>query len=58
VAQVRGVAQDPQNPNFRKVGRNIPKGRQRSHHDEARRHHAVLLAAFTPASVTLEVPAA
>jgi isopenicillin N synthase-like dioxygenase len=43
-ARARGVTQDPQNPIFREVGRNVLKGRLRSHPDVAQRHHADLLA--------------
>jgi isopenicillin N synthase-like dioxygenase len=42
-AQARGVTQDPKNPIFREVGRNVLKGRLRSHPDVAHRHHADLL---------------
>lgn len=39
-AEAKGVAQDPQNPLFREVGKNYLKGRLRSHPDVARRHYA------------------
>lgn len=42
-AEVRGVTQDPLNPLFREVGRNVLKSRLRSHPDVARAHHADLL---------------
>lgn len=42
-AHVRGVTQDPLNPLFREVGRNVLKSRLRSHPDVAREHHADLL---------------
>ncbi|MDM9622994.1 2-oxobutyrate oxidase [Rhizobium sp. AC44/96] len=42
-AEVRGVTQDPLNPLFREVGRNVLKSRLRSHPDVAREHHADLL---------------
>jgi isopenicillin N synthase-like dioxygenase len=44
-AEARGVAQDPQNPLFREVGKNYLKGRLRSHPDVARRHYADQLTA-------------
>jgi isopenicillin N synthase-like dioxygenase len=44
-AQAQGVAQDPQNPLFREVGKNYLKGRLRSHPDVARRHYADQLSA-------------
>lgn len=43
-AEVPGVTQDPLNPLFREVGRNVLKSRLRSHPDVAREHHADLLA--------------
>jgi len=43
LAEVRGVTQDPLNPLFREVGRNVLKSRLRSHPDVAREHHADLL---------------
>lgn len=42
-AEVSGVTQDPQNPLFRDVGRNVLKSRLRSHPDVAQAHHADLL---------------
>jgi isopenicillin N synthase-like dioxygenase len=42
-AEVRGVTQDPLNPLFREVGRNVLKSRLRSHPDVAHEHHADLL---------------
>ncbi|NEI68810.1 isopenicillin N synthase family oxygenase [Rhizobium lusitanum] len=42
-AQVRGVTQDPLNPLFREVARNVLKSRLRSHPDVAREHYADLL---------------
>ncbi|WFU05183.1 isopenicillin N synthase family oxygenase (plasmid) [Rhizobium sp. CB3171] len=42
-AEVRGVTQDPLNPLFREVGRNVLKSRLRSHPDVAQAHHADLL---------------
>jgi isopenicillin N synthase-like dioxygenase len=39
----RGLTRDPLNPLFSEVGRNVLKGRLRSHPDVARRHHADLL---------------
>jgi isopenicillin N synthase-like dioxygenase len=39
----RGVTQDPLNPLFSEVGRNVLKGRLRSHPDVALLHHADLL---------------
>ncbi|WP_241911677.1 isopenicillin N synthase family dioxygenase [Telmatospirillum siberiense] len=42
-AKCRGLTADPLNPLFREVGRNVLKGRLRSHPDVARRHHADLL---------------
>ncbi|WP_294540965.1 2-oxoglutarate and iron-dependent oxygenase domain-containing protein [uncultured Rhodoblastus sp.] len=44
----RGVTQDPLNPLFSEVGRNVLKGRLRSHPDVAVRHHADLLALTRP----------
>ncbi|OLP61656.1 2-oxobutyrate oxidase [Xaviernesmea oryzae] len=42
-AEVSGVTQDPLNPLFREVGRNVLKSRLRSHPDVARAHHADLI---------------
>jgi isopenicillin N synthase-like dioxygenase len=42
-SEVRGVTQDPLNPLFREVGRNVLKSRLRSHPDVARQHHSDLL---------------
>ncbi|PZM15500.1 isopenicillin N synthase family dioxygenase [Rhizobium tubonense] len=42
-AEVPGVTQDPLNPLFREVGRNVLKSRLRSHPDVAKAHHADLL---------------
>jgi isopenicillin N synthase-like dioxygenase len=39
----RGLTQDPLNPLFSEVGRNVLKSRLRSHPDVALRHHADLL---------------
>lgn len=39
----RGLTQDPFNPLFSEVGRNVLKGRLRSHPDVALRHHADLI---------------
>jgi isopenicillin N synthase-like dioxygenase len=41
----RGLTQDPLNPLFSEVGRNVLKSRLRSHPDVALRHHADLLEA-------------
>jgi len=41
-AEIPGVTQDPLNPLFREVGRNVLKSRLRSHPDVARAHHADL----------------
>jgi isopenicillin N synthase-like dioxygenase len=42
-AEVRGVTEDPQNPLFRDVGKNVLKSRLRSHPDVAAEHHPDLL---------------
>ncbi|WP_312364091.1 2-oxoglutarate and iron-dependent oxygenase domain-containing protein [Ensifer sp.] len=41
--EVRGVTQDPLNPLFHEVGRNVLKSRLRSHPDVAATHHADLV---------------
>jgi isopenicillin N synthase-like dioxygenase len=51
----RGLTQDPLNPLFSEVGRNVLKGRLRSHPDVALRHHADLL---DPAAPQPERPSA
>ncbi len=40
---MRGVTNDPNNPLFYEVGKNLMKSRLRSHPDVARRHHSDLL---------------
>ncbi len=44
-AQARGMDRDPMNPLIAHTGRNLLKGRLRSHPDVSARHHADLLAA-------------
>ena len=44
-AQAHGIDRDPQNPLISHTGRNLLKGRLRSHPDVALRHHADVLAA-------------
>jgi len=44
-AQARGVDRDPRNPLIAHTGRNLLKGRLRSHPDVAERHYADVLAA-------------